>query len=273
MASLIEISGVQHKKLLTLYDIPQTEQKSEAWLNLRKNYLTSSDAGTALGLNHYQKPVELLFQKCGVGKPFSGNVATKWGEKYEDEAVDMYCNSMCMKQHEFGLIPFESVVREVGDICIDGSEILAGSPDGIALPLEDLVSGEPVLLEVKCPYRRSIIPGKCPEHYYPQVQLNMYICNVSKAAFIEYDPRVSIESGGLNIVHYDRDDVWLHENVPKLKEFWNTVIYYRENGIITHPEYKKYAWTPEKAAALEERQKKRDVPQVVMPCMLSDDEN
>ena len=256
-----------HPQIEMLNKIPQTEQKSQAWLEERKNYLTSSDAGTALGLNKYQKPVELLFAKCGAGKPFFGNEATKYGEKYEDEAVEMYCNAMGMKQNEFGLIPYNAVSRSEGDLCIADSYFSAGSPDGIAVSLENPCSCEPVLLEVKCPFRRKIVLGHCPEQYYPQVQLNMYICNLKKGDFIEYKPSRNIDNIELNIVHFDRNDEWLKENIPKLKEFWDSVLYYRSAGIEKHPQYDKYAWTEEKQKKAE---KKVTIPRA--PCCFSDDE-
>lgn len=259
-----------HPKIAALNEIPQNAQKSQAWLNQRKKYLTSSDAGTALGLNPYQKPEELLFSKCGMGKPFSGNEATRWGEKYEDEAIEMYCDSMGMVQHEFGLIPSEMVRRDPeNDLFFPDSEFLAGSPDGIALPSESIEDGDAVLLEVKCPMRRKIKMGYCPKYYFPQVQLNMYICNVKHAAFIEYKPAIKLEQMTLNIVHYTRDDAWLAENIPKLKMFWDGVLYYRKVGIDTHPDYLKYAWTEERSKALLERETAAKVPQ---KCMLDSDE-
>tara|TARA_X000001036_G_scaffold440081_1_gene494264 strand:+ start:6686 stop:7480 length:795 start_codon:yes stop_codon:yes gene_type:complete len=243
-----------HPKIAILNKIPQNQQKSKEWLEQRKKYLTSSDAGTALGLNPYQNPVELLFSKCGAGKPFDGNEATRWGEKYEDEAIEMYCNSMGMVQHEFGLIPAEMVVREEGDLFFPGSEFLAGSPDGIATKIESPNDGEAFLLEVKCPMRRKIKMGYCPAYYYPQVQLNMYICNVKNAAFIEYKPSPVLDNIQLNVVHYTRDDKWLAENIPVLRTFWDQVLYYRKVGIDKHPEYLKYAWTPERINKLREKE-------------------
>tara|TARA_X000001036_G_C20669640_1_gene801995 strand:- start:460 stop:1254 length:795 start_codon:yes stop_codon:yes gene_type:complete len=255
-----------HPQIEEFNQIPQKPQKSEAWLNQRKNYLTSSDAATALGINPYQNSTELLFSKCGMGKPFNGNDATRWGEKYEDEAIEMYCNSMGMVQNEFGLIPLECVKRGPEDIYIPGSEFLAGSPDGVALEAENEENCDPVLLEVKCPKNRKIKMGHCPKYYVPQVQLNMYILNLRRADFIEYKPSKNIEGMTLNVVRYHRDDAWLKENVPKLKEFWNTVLYYREKGIHTHPEYVKYAWTPERIAALELKNK----PPAPLKCLLED---
>ncbi len=260
-----------HPKIIQLNNIPQNVQKSQAWLDQRKKYLTSSDSATPLNMNSYETPEQLLFKKCNAGKPFTGNIATKWGEKYEDEAVEKYCQAMGMKQHEFGLIPFESVPREADEIVYEGSSYLAGSPDGIALPLEDLENGEPVLLEVKCPYRRKIIMGHCPKHYYPQVQLNMYICGLKKAAFIEYKPSINGSQMELNIVEFQINHNWIKKHVPTIKTFWETVIHYRNIGIENHPQYSKRAWTEEKEKAAQERAAKKEVKKEV--CWLGDDDD
>jgi len=111
--------------------------------------------------------------------------------------------------------------------------------------------------------------------------LNMYICNVKHAAFIEYKPSASIDSMTLNIVHYERDDDWLRTRIPVLKEFWNQVEYWRKTGIENHPEYKKYAWTPERIALQNEKNRKSEekkrlaneaaIKEMSAPCMLGDD--
>ena len=56
-------------------------QKSEEWLALRGNMLTASDAATAIGKNKYETPCGLLLKKCGLGEKFTGNAATRHGEK------------------------------------------------------------------------------------------------------------------------------------------------------------------------------------------------
>jgi predicted phage-related endonuclease len=53
--------------------------ESEAWLKLRGNMLTASDAGTAIGVNKYETPDDLLRKKCGIGEKFTGNIYTEWG--------------------------------------------------------------------------------------------------------------------------------------------------------------------------------------------------
>ncbi len=218
----------QNKQIDALLKIPQYEQRSDEWFAQRENKLTSSDAATVLGINPYQKRKEVLFKKCGHDlKPFVGNVATRHGQKYEDEAIEKYCNLTNRTNYNFGLISHEDVYKNKDYYW------LAGSPDGIAID-SDNHSGKPILLEVKCPYRRTIIPGKIPEYYVPQVQLNMFICDLELADFIEYKPPST-----LNIVRLERDDEWLKKNIPILEKFWKDVEYYRLNDITKHPEFPK----------------------------------
>ena len=223
---------VEHPIIEDINKIPQFKQKSPEWLNQRNGFLTSSDAASALGINPYSSYDELVFKKCGICKPFTGNVATRHGEKYEDEAIEHYCNVMGMVNYEFGLIPYSDVTRENHDHQLD---FLAGSPDGIALPCVYNSSTKPVLLEVKCPFRRKPIQGYCPKYYYPQVQLNMLICNLEISDFIEYIPKTK----KLYITRIFKNDEWIQNNIPKLIKFWDEVKMYRTQGINTHPDYEK----------------------------------
>jgi len=215
-------------KINKLLEIPQYEQRSDEWFKQRENKLTSSDAGTVLNINPYQKPHEVLFKKCGHDpKPFVGNIATRHGQKYEDEAIDKYCELTGQVNYNFGLISHEDVWKN------DDYYWMAGSPDGIAIS-KDNPNAEPTLLEVKCPYKRKIKFGKIPDYYLPQVQLNLFICNLNVADFIEYLPPNS-----MNIVRVYRDKRWLDTNIPTLESFWKEVEYYRENDITKHPKFRK----------------------------------
>jgi putative phage-type endonuclease len=215
-------------KINKILKIPQYEQRSDMWFKQRHNKLTSSDAATVIGINPYQKSHEVLFKKCGYDpKPFVGNIATKHGQKYEDEAINKYCDLTGQINYNFGLISHQDVYNNEDYIW------LAGSPDGISIDKNNQLA-EPVLLEVKCPYRRKIIFGKIPEYYLPQVQLNMFICNLNIADFIEYCP-----PDVMNIVRIYRDEKWLRYNLPILKTFWDSVEYYRLNDIKYHPKYPK----------------------------------
>lgn len=237
------------KKLAFIQGIKQNVQKSQEWLEQRKKFLTSSDAATALDINPYEKSDVLLFKKNGISKPFTGNIATKHGQDYEDEAIDIYCKLMSKKNYNFGLIEWNQINEIRSDYLNDfinssgiDPSFLAGSPDGIAYDEQEGL----VLLECKCPFGRQLKYDYCPEYYYPQVQLNMAILDIDKADFIEYIPANVVLSKGqvhdkpqFNIVRIHRDYNWLTENITKLHTFWSQVLKWRELGIVNHPMYEK----------------------------------
>jgi putative phage-type endonuclease len=201
-----------------LLDLPQYEQRTPEWFSQRRNALTASDAPTALGENKYKSQWQLLLDKCGEGKPFTGNEATRWGNHYEDIAIEKYSQIKNKEVLSFGLIIHPEY------------NWLGGSPDGITT--------DGILLEVKCPLRRKIIPGEVPEHYLAQVLLNLEICNLDEAHFIEFIPGKSDSDFDINIVTVYRNHQWFAEKLPILKEFWDSVVEYRKIGIKNHPKYK-----------------------------------
>ena len=185
-------------------------QKSKEWLSLRGTMLTASDAATAIGDNPYEKPNGLILKKCGFNK-FSGNAATRWGEKYEDEAREIYEEKYNEKAHELGLVQHPNYCW------------LGGSADGVC------ESGK--LIEIKCPMRRKIIPGEIPHHYIAQVQLLMEILNLEECDFIQYMPEDLTwpKPPVFEVVNIKRDREWFEEKLPIMDELWKRVIWYRED--------------------------------------------
>ena len=108
-----------HPNVKRLLDLEFDEQRSEAWLKLRGNMLTASDAAAAIGANKYQSPDDLLRKKCGLGEPFKGNQATAHGTRLEPIACEMFEEKYGLKVYELGLIPHKSYPW------------LGGSPDGL----------------------------------------------------------------------------------------------------------------------------------------------
>ena len=254
-----------NSQIKELLKIPQHEQRSPEWFAQRKEKLTSSDAATVIGTNPYSKYHELLFKKCGIEKPFVGNIATFHGQKYEDEAIEKYCRIMGKTNYNFGCISY----TDVHTTNLEHS-FLAGSPDGIVESKDNPNGEEPILLEVKCPFRRKIIDGYIPEYYVPQVQLNLFICDLKIADFIEYCPKTN----KLNIVRIYKDTNWLNKYLPILKSFWNDVLHYRDVGIERHIKFKDPNIVKEKKAkkVKKEQVKKEDDEEeyVEKNCMIID---
>jgi hypothetical protein len=66
------------------------------------------------------------------------------------------------------------------------------------------------------------------------------ICDLDVAHFIEFIPGNSDDSYEINIVEVLRDREWFARNIDKIKEFWDSVIEYRNVGVEKHPKYKNY---------------------------------
>ena len=114
-----------------------------------------------LGLNPYKKRIDFLKEKCQLGSQFDGNIATRWGNMFED---------VTRKFTEFVLQMKEPII-ELGSLegAVKGQRY---SPDGLGLAY--LVDEEGckqwyiVLFEFKSPLR-SLPNLKIPKHYLPQV--------------------------------------------------------------------------------------------------------
>lgn len=125
-------------------------QRTEEWLRKRKGLLTASDAATALSLNPYKTRAALMKDKvCPDERRNEDSAATAHGNKYEDEAIEIYEREFGKRALRFGLF------------ISDEHRWLGGSPDG--------VTTDGVLLEVKCPISRAI-KDEVPDHYVPQAR-------------------------------------------------------------------------------------------------------
>jgi putative phage-type endonuclease len=201
-----------HPQTQKLISQEYAAQRSEEWFELRKTVLSASSVPTALGENPYQKPFDLLLEKCGKGKPFTGNRATEHGNKYEDEARIIYEEKSGDKVHEIGLYVHPTI------------KWLGGSPDG--------VSEAGYLIEIKCPLSREI-KDEVPIHYMGQLQVCMEVLDLEEARFIQYKPEEITwpKPAQYQMTIVKRDREWFAQRLPIMKEFWDKVLWHREHGI------------------------------------------
>lgn len=180
-----------HKQVTHLLSLPQPAQRTEEWYKARENKLTASAISTLLvkddktcdpyiqeynletsfdkngkSCNPYADKEKFVEEKCTNSRIFKGSEATFWGQKYEQVACDMYSRKCGQKVLDFGLINHPTI------------EWLAASPDGIR---ED-----GMMLEIKCPFRRKIT-GIPPFYYWQQVQLQLEVCDLDLASFVEVE--------------------------------------------------------------------------------------
>jgi putative phage-type endonuclease len=152
-------------QLAHLLRLPSVAQRSQEWYDLRKERLTASDAHKALVNNRTRQSLVRAKAFPETAK-FGCAVPTEWGKTFESMALRMYrARRNNMPVHEFGLIPHPTL------------SCFGASPDGI--------SDIGVMVEIKCPWTREIVPNYIPHYYETQMQGQMAVCGLSKCDYIE----------------------------------------------------------------------------------------
>lgn len=154
--------NVQFTELLKI-NATLPAQRSPEWYVFRENMITASDWGKVMG--YIGTDVELLRNKLGVTQ-FKGNAATQFGTKYEAVATSVYEKRMGKHIVDFGCLRHPNP-----DLFF-----LGASPDGI--------SDDGVMLEIKCPTSREILPIPTT-YYWAQMQGQMEICDLERCDFLE----------------------------------------------------------------------------------------
>lgn len=167
----MESRGRMHPKVVALLEREQYEQRTEAWYSRRRGLITASDAPAALGVKPFPSFSGCPRSEClkkKVSGSFQGNIFCAHGIRLEDEARDLAAAALGVKIMDVGLLVHPDLPW------------LGASPDGVT------TCGRAV--EIKCPMRRAIVPGKQPGHYFPQVQVQMEVMDVESTLWIEYQP-------------------------------------------------------------------------------------
>jgi len=181
------------------------EQRTPPWFAARKSCVTASSVGAILDLNPWRTRADVMRamvrEHHGAPSEFTGNVATEYGTRHEQDAI---------KEFEM----FNNLgIKECGFFKRDDYPWLGGSPDGIA--------SDEALVEVKCPYGKRDITSlnefktlKEQMYYYAQIQICLFVTNRDHCYFIQWAPQIGIK---YEIV--ERNDAWLIAALQKLKAF------------------------------------------------------
>ena len=148
------------------------EQLSQEWFDARKGRVTGSQIGAILGVNPWSSTQDAMRSILGQST-FTGNVATEYGSRNEENAVFDF-------ELETGI-----TIKECGFIVHPEYDWLGASPDGLI--------GADAIAEIKCPFGLRENPD--PEfkslahlpHYYAQVQYEMFCSERTTAYFIQWN--------------------------------------------------------------------------------------
>jgi putative phage-type endonuclease len=153
--------------LETLKKLPFVKQRTEEWLELRKNRLTASDLYDAIkggltSMNLAKKKANIINDTIN----YNAIPALKWGTMFEPMASRCYSQANNnMNVYDFGLI------------CDPNNEHFGASPDGI--------NELGIMIEIKCPYSRKIIDDVIPIKYKMQMQGQLAVCGLKECDYIE----------------------------------------------------------------------------------------
>lgn len=179
----------------------------EAWLELRKGGIGSSEVGTILGLNPYETPYQLWRKKKGLDAPTPENFAMRAGHYLED-AVSLFY------QDETGN---EIIKSSAGDWLIINNErpFLRVSPDrtcwkrGMARKHDNKGI-------VECKTTQKEIDGdSLPQHWFCQLQYQLGVAELNWGAIAWL---TAGREFGYRDLTFDKDFYdWMIEDVTR---FW-----------------------------------------------------
>lgn len=178
--------------LFRLHQLPQPEQRSEEWFEMRKGRITASEAGkciifdkhladlAARGVilaspdkfkigksycNPYESRNKYMAVKAGITPaPVVAQHFVEWGVCFEPVTTHIYELLNNTKVHEFGLLPHPSI------------SFIGASPDGIS---DDLI-----MLEIKNPYTNRPV-GAPAIYYWVQMQMQMEVADLDSCDFFD----------------------------------------------------------------------------------------
>ena len=223
------------------------QAQNPAWMTHRAGRVTASILKEVFCTNENTKTSQSLVDKIMQYKINKTNKYTQYGIKMEPIAKQYYVNEESCKHKNFS-------TNEVGFLVKSNQPFLGASPDGL---VNCSCHGKRVL-EIKCPYtyRNGLnewqtnkdFPIDCNNQikidhkYHYQVQLQMYIYNVSYADFLVYSPSNNGKSSIL--ISVKKDDEFITTVIKKVLLYFTNIILpeivTRKNDILLKNDRKTY---------------------------------
>ncbi len=175
-------------------------QGTPAWLAMRKEHVTATDAGVIMGFNQWQTIGQLLDYKLGLRPEQEDNDYMKYGRETEPEA------RRALEEH-LGISLYPKVV-------ISPLGARMASLDGISMDGKTVV-------EIKCPGAKDhavALKGQVPEKYMPQLQHILAITDAKEIFYWSY------RDGSGTLVAIPRDDDYIARLVEKEIAFYAIMV-------------------------------------------------
>lgn len=176
------------------------EMSRDEWLELRKQGLGGSDAGTVLGFNKYKSAFELYQEKIGEYESVVDSEAAYWGNVQEDTIAQEFAKRTGKK------------VRRMNKFLVHPEHEFMNAN------LDRVIVGEKAILECKTAseYLREAWEGEdIPATYLCQVHHYLAVTGYEKAY-------IAVLIGGNKFVwkEVERDEEFIQILIEREKDFW-----------------------------------------------------
>jgi putative phage-type endonuclease len=201
----MRVKGPEH-----IREVCSFPQRSAGWFKARTHIITGSKAGSAVGMNPYQKPDEFLRQQ--LWPSFKGNKMTRHGT-----AMERFGAASCLRLIRTLRSDPAAELAIPGLILCEKEPILGYSADGVVL----FSDGTRSLVEIKTPWSRK--PYKSiPKMYWCQIQLGMYILDLKNCYFVVYcGEGEEGRDDETHITEYLRDDDFINNRLlPSIRQIF-----------------------------------------------------
>jgi putative phage-type endonuclease len=201
-----------HPTIQKIMNTKRIPEDSSEWHTMREITddntfrIGASDFASIIGWNPYKSKTQFTKEKTDNDhKKQIWKEACDWGHQFESEAADVLASLL-------QIAPEKCLIKNIGFIPHPTQPHLGATPDRLFRVL-------PILVEIKCPYRRNILPGKFTEDmniyklYYPQMQLQMNITGCTKCLFVQYMPPCFLYPGIFDIIEVEYNKEWTDTNL------------------------------------------------------------
>jgi len=173
------------------------QQNTKEWLEFRRSKIGGSDAPIIMGVSPWTTPHQLYIEKILWTTEERSNHAMERGKNLEEKARNAY-------EKVKGTSFFPKVVIS------EEFPWMIASMDGLS-------ANGYMGVEIKCPgpeAHQIAVNGKVPDYYYPQLQHQIYVCNLPKIDYWSFDGHDGV------IVEVAKDIQYLKTLLNKELEFY-----------------------------------------------------
>jgi putative phage-type endonuclease len=157
------------------YERSNLVQGTDEWRRWRKGVIGASEAPTIMNENRWQSAQFLFEEKLGLKPEFSGNAATREGQRLEEDA-----RRELVKKYQIKLSP--TVIQD-------------GEVPYFAASLDAIDKQHKQVFEIKCGAKAySFVASKreVPTYYFGQLQHILMITQLDKITYAAYRPYSSL---------------------------------------------------------------------------------